>query len=107
MNLSIYIFKCFDYITIVIMNDKTVQVFKALADPTRLDIVRNLARKPRDSASCGEVSTCSSLSQPAMSHHFKKLVDAGVILESKKGTEKIYVLNTEALMNFGIDPNKL
>ena len=89
------------------MNDKTVQIFKALADQTRLDIVRNLAKKPRDSASCGEVSTCSSLSQPAMSHHFKKLVDAGVILESKKGTEKIYELNGELLKSIGITPDKL
>jgi DNA-binding transcriptional ArsR family regulator len=89
------------------MNDPTVQIFKALADPTRLDIVRNLARKPRDKASCGEVSTCSSLSQPAMSHHFKKLVDAGVLLESKKGTEKIYELNLDVLAKTGIDPTKL
>ena len=89
------------------MNDPTVHVFKALADPTRLDIVRNIARKPRDTASCGEVSTCSSLSQPAMSHHFKKLVDAGVLLESKKGTEKIYALNCELLSSVGINPDKL
>lgn len=107
IDLSIYIFKCLDYITIVIMIDSTVQAFKALADRTRLDIVRNLAHKPRDTASCGEVSTCSSLSQPAMSHHFKKLVDAGVILEHKQGTEKLYELNTDLLNRIGIDPTKL
>lgn len=89
------------------MNDTNVNIFKALADQTRLDIVRSLVKKPRDTASCHEVSTCSSLSQPAMSHHFKKLVDAGVILEHKQGTEKIYELNHQLFANLGIDPNKL
>lgn len=88
------------------MNDN-VNIFKALADKTRLDIVRSLSKKPRDTASCGEVSTCSSLSQPAMSHHFKKLVDAGVILERKQGTEKIYELNHQLFAEVGINPDKL
>jgi ArsR family transcriptional regulator, arsenate/arsenite/antimonite-responsive transcriptional repressor len=89
------------------MHDNNVNIFKALADRTRLDIVRSLVKKPHDTASCGEVSTCSSLSQPAMSHHFKKLVDAGVILEQKQGTEKIYELNTSLFNSLGINPEKL
>ena len=83
-----------------------VNIFKALADPTRLEIVRELAKKPEDCKSCSEVSSVSSLSQPAMSHHFKKLVDAGVITERKQGTEKIYELNSELLVSVGIDPSK-
>lgn len=89
------------------MHDDNVTVLKALADKTRLDIVRTLVRKLDDSASCQDVSTCSSLSQPAMSHHFKKLVDAGVILEQKVGTEKVYELNTSLLDHVGINPKKL
>ena len=89
------------------MNNDNVNIFKALADKTRLDIVRSLVKKPHDTASCGEVSTCSSLSQPAMSHHFKKLVDAGLIRESKQGTEKIYELNTHLFAQIGINPEKL
>lgn len=89
------------------MHDNNVNIFKALADKTRLDIVRSLHKKPRDTASCGEVSTCSSLSQPAMSHHFKKLVDAGLILERKQGTEKIYELNHDLFALIGINPDKL
>lgn len=89
------------------MNDTHVNIFKALADPTRLHIVRCLSKKPRDTASCGEVSACSSLSQPAMSHHFKKLVDAGLLLERKQGTEKIYELNHELFATIGINPSKL
>ncbi len=89
------------------MHDNNVNVFKALADKTRLDIVRNLVKKSAATASCDIVSDCSSLSQPAMSHHFSKLVDAGVILEHKKGTEKIYELNNELFASIGIDPSKL
>lgn len=88
------------------MNDTNVNIFKALADKTRLDIVRSLVKKPHDTASCHEVSACSSLSQPAMSHHFKKLVDAGVLLERKSGTEKIYELNHPLFASIGIDPKK-
>ncbi len=87
--------------------DTTVTILKALADKTRLDIVRTLVRDRDDSASCAEVSTCSTLSQPAMSHHFKKLVDAHVLHEKKVGTEKIYELNTPVLIGAGIDPAKL
>lgn len=89
------------------MHDNNVTIFKALADKTRLDIIRNLIRKPRDTASCGEVSTCSSLSQPAMSHHFKKLVDAGLITERKQGTEKIYELNHDLFAEIGINLSKI
>lgn len=89
------------------MHDNNVNIFKALADKTRLDIVRSLNKKPHDTASCGEVSACSSLSQPAMSHHFKKLVDAGLVNESKKGTEKIYELNHDLFAEIGINPSKI
>lgn len=85
----------------------SIMVLKALADKTRLDIVRTLVRDRDDTASCAEVSTCSTLSQPAMSHHFKKLVEAGVLNERKVGTEKIYELNSKLLTRIGIDPKKL
>lgn len=85
----------------------SITILKALADKTRLEIVRTLLRDRNDSASCAEVSTCSTLSQPAMSHHFKKLVDAGILSERKEGTEKIYDLNAEYLKRAGIDPHKL
>lgn len=89
------------------MNDAKVTIFKALADKTRLDIVRKLATSRKPVSGCDIVEDCSSLSQPAMSHHFTKLVDAGVILEQKKGTEKSYELNIEHLNSIGIDPDKL
>jgi ArsR family transcriptional regulator len=83
-----------------------IKIFKALSDETRLDIVRKIAEQSCAS-SCGSVSSCSSLSQPAMSHHFKKLVDAGILLEKKSGIEKFYELNHQLLDYIGINVNKI
>jgi DNA-binding transcriptional ArsR family regulator len=83
-------------------NDQTVAVLKALADPTRLNLVRELVRNPALQQSCGNLSKEACLSQPAMSHHFAKLVNAGVVLEQKDGKEKSYKLNRQLLIDCGI-----
>lgn len=85
--------------------ETSIALLKALADETRLDIIKRLAREKYGS-SCSNVSTCSNLSQPAMSHHFKKLVESGVLKESKHGTEKFYELDTKQLGSHGIDIKK-
>ena len=85
--------------------ERVIAILKALGDKTRLDIVRNLAKQNR--ASCSNVSRCSSLSQPAMSHHFSKLVEAGILLERRQGKEKIYELNNDLLHDYGIDITKI
>jgi len=86
---------------------QTITVLKALADPTRLKLVRSLASCPDSVKSCGDLSAVADLSQPAMSHHFTKLAAAGVVLESKEGTHKIYRLNDKLLSSIGIDIKKL
>lgn len=88
-------------------DDKTVAVLKALADPTRLKLVRELANTPALSKSCGSLSADACLSQPAMSHHFAKLVTAGVVIEHKEGKEKSYRLNRPLLTNCGIIADQL
>ena len=89
---------------------QTVEVLKALADETRLSSVRNLATQPGAVSSCDIVESCASflsLSQPAMSHHFGKLVAAGVLIEEKQGTKKVYRLNGVLLASTGVDVTKL
>jgi DNA-binding transcriptional ArsR family regulator len=86
-----------------------VEVLKALADETRLSIVQKLLHEGGVVASC-DILACASvhkLSQPAMSHHFGKLVDAGVIIESKQGTQKLYELNIDLLTAAGITTTNL
>lgn len=67
-----------------------VEILKALADDVRLGAVRALARAGGPVPGCEIVGSCAmstKLSQPAMSHHFNKLVDAGVVSEEKRGTQ--------------------
>ena len=75
------------------------QLFKALADPARLRIIEFL-RRP-DAACCtveDRVCACDlegplGLSQPAVSHHLKILVQAGLLLSEKAGRFVYYRIN--------------
>jgi ArsR family transcriptional regulator, arsenate/arsenite/antimonite-responsive transcriptional repressor len=69
--------------------------FKALADPTRVAIVNQLA-------GADEVCVCDlverfDLSQPTISHHLKLLRDAGLVQSERRGTWGYYRLVPEAL----------
>ena len=88
----------------------TVAILKSLSDETRLSIVRRLAEVDKEVVGSEIVLDCSAalkLSQPTMSHHFNKLVSAGVLQERKAGIEKFYKLNNELLTGIGINPKKL
>jgi len=89
---------------------RTVEALKALADEVRLGIVRKLAASPDPVAGCDLVASCANLhklSQPAASHHFGKLVDAGIVREEKRGTQKVYMLDGAFLASIGVDVTKL
>lgn len=91
-------------------DDKTVAVLKALADETRLSVVRRFIAADSALATCDLVKSCAEftkLSQPTMSHHVGKLVDAGVLTEQKDGVQKIYQLNQSLLIDVGINPSQL
>lgn len=94
------------YILVAVHSEETITILKALADPTRLDIIRQLACE-RQGTPCTKVRGQSSLSQPTMSHHLSKLAEAGVVLERKDGKEKIYEINTGLLEAHGIAVSKL
>jgi len=87
-----------------------VIVLKSLSDEVRLLIVQKLIRDNREVPSSDLVNSCANvlkLSQPTMSHHFSRLVQAGVLLERKSGTVKFYQINHDLLVKAGIDPAKL
>lgn len=91
----------------IMHENQTVAVLKALADPTRLKLVRQLAACPTGAKTCSDLSARSDLSQPAMSHHFSRLAAAGVVSEIKTGTHKSYELNRQLLERCGVNPDKL
>ena len=87
-----------------------VAIYRALGDEVRLGMVKKIANAKEPVASCSIVSGCASwlkLSQPAVSHHFAKLVSSGVLIEQKQGVQKIYSLNREALTRAGVDIDKI
>ena len=70
--------------------DPDVRLFQALADPTRLAILRELAGSPEVCA-C-DFTTCCDVRQPTVSHHLRVLREAGVIESERRGTWIFYRL---------------
>src|SRR5512134_1716219 len=74
---------------------RLVAAFKALADPTRIEILRLVG------AQAGPVCVCDivdrfELAQPTISHHLKVLREAGLLRTSKIGIWAFYELESEA-----------
>ena len=88
-------------------NQKLIKVLQALADETRLGLVKKILSGPLSGSSCQMLSLGQCVSQPAISHHFKILVNSGVILAQKNGKAKSYKVNRELLTEMGIDLDKL
>ena len=76
-------------------------VFKALADPTRREILRLLRKGPK---SAGDLADHFPVSKPTMSSHFAVLRHAGLLESDKQGKTVMYRLKMsvleEALMEF-------
>lgn len=70
--------------------DPDVRLLHALADPTRLAIVRELAGG--ESIGACEFTGCCDVSQPTVSHHLRILREAGVIESERRGTSINYRL---------------
>ena len=62
----------------------------ALGDPTRRAIFERLAAGPLP---VGEIAHDLPVSRPAVSQHLKVLKDAGLVIDSRDGTRRIYQLD--------------
>ena len=71
-------------------------VFKALADPTRLQILSLVARNQGGVCECHIVG-CTPLSQPTISYHIKVLKEAGLLDCEKRGLWCYYALRKDVL----------
>ena len=74
----------------------TATLFRALADPTRVKIVNLLARSDEPVCVC-EFVPAVELSQPTVSHHLKKLTEAGLLEREERGKWAYYSLSGEAV----------
>ncbi|CAH0315459.1 Transcriptional repressor SdpR [Massilia sp. Bi118] len=76
------------------MTGKLTGAFKAIADPTRREIL-HLLRKEEMTA--GDVAAHFDMTKPTMSHHFSVLKDAGLVSSRREGQTIWYALNTTVL----------
>ena len=74
----------------------TASLFKALADPHRVRILNLLATSPEPVCVCDLVAVVG-LAQPTVSHHLKKLVGAGLLTRTQRGTWAYYALEPSAM----------
>lgn len=73
----------------------TAEVFKALSDPIRWDIVCQMAAV--DELACSVLEDTLPVSKPTISYHTKILVQAGLVSVRKDGRNLYYVLRRDAL----------
>jgi ArsR family transcriptional regulator len=68
--------------------DPDIQLLAALADPTRLEILRELAGSSEVCA-C-DLTDCCQVSQPTVSHHLRVLREAGAVVSERRGSNIYY-----------------
>ena len=66
------------------------EVFKALSDPTRREILRSLRQRDH---TAGELADLFPISKSTLSGHFNVLKAADLIAQDKRGTTVTYRLN--------------
>jgi ArsR family transcriptional regulator len=74
----------------------TAELFKALADPARVRIVNTLATSGGPVCAC-EFEPTLGLSQPTVSHHLRKLLEAGLIDREQRGKWAYFSLERDAV----------
>ncbi len=66
----------------------------ALADRTRREIFERLVEHP---ATPGELAQGLPISRPAVSQHLKALKQAGLVVDTARGTRRVYQVNPDGL----------
>ena len=82
-------------------DEDLIKIFKALADPVRLNILRILSKRESE-LGCGEVGELLDMGKSAVSYHFKTLREAGLTITRKAGQNKFVRLNHETLEKYSL-----
>lgn len=75
----------------------TAELFKALADPARVRIVNVLATAEGEPVCVCNLVEPLGLSQPTVSHHLKKLLEAGLVEREQRGRWAYFSLRRDAI----------
>ena len=74
----------------------TAELFKALSDPARVRLVNLMATTGGAVCQCDLIEPVGR-SQPTVSHHMKKLVDAGLVEREQRGRWAYFSLKRDAV----------
>ncbi|MGY5008349.1 ArsR/SmtB family transcription factor [Streptomyces sp. 900105755] len=80
--------------------DVAARMFKALGDPVRLRLFSSVASHEGGEACVCDISDVG-VSQPTVSHHLKKLKDAGLLTSERRGTWVYYRVEPSVLAAMG------
>jgi len=75
------------------------EIARALSDPVRVQILDALRCCEGEQCQC-DLAPRFDISQPTLSHHLRKLQDAGLIEVERRGRWAYYSLRTETLEVF-------
>jgi len=79
---------------VTIKNRQSEAVFRAIADPTRREILGLLRGQRR---TVGDIASNFRTSRPAISRHIRLLRSAGLVATRRRGTARICELNARPL----------
>jgi len=74
----------------------TQDIFKAISDPTRRQVLKLLHGGSR---TAGQLADAFDVSKASMSHHFSVLKAADLIRSERRGQQIVYTLNTTVLQD--------
>lgn len=76
------------------LSDRLVDIFRALGDPVRLQLLGLIAERPRTGK---ELHEAVAVGAPTVSHHMDKLVRSGLVAVQKTGQSRTYSINSITL----------
>lgn len=73
---------------------RSQEIFKALSDPTRREILRMLRVRPM---SAGDLAESFEMTKGSLSHHYNILKSADLVRCERRGQFQVYSLNTSVV----------
>ena len=106
MTAALEVIECCAPLTATALSDEeataTAELFKALADPARVRIVNVLATSDGEPVCICHLIEPLGLAQPTVSHHMKRLLDAGLVEREQRGKWAYFSLKRDAVEKFAL-----